>query len=402
MVHIRRSCSFLITAVLLLLIIAVPVSAYNIAIYGSGAGLDPTLHTDTVTVIRSIPGSAGSDLDAAVTAFTQPSVDVIILGGDNSFSAATASKIEAAVAEGKILVVTYPCNQKFGASLPATNGGTAPAGKYLEVADPSSVSSKAIFAGLPTQFTLQGSAPDKEQASLQSGSVSVLNFDNGMPALIYGKYGRGYVIEWTAVPAPSYMDATAADTILDRLITRLIPVPTPSPSTQTITTLTTTIATISPTNTTAPVSLTPVSVTPSAAPSAVSGDVTVYSSPLGASILIDGVYYGTTPANLTGIPQGNHIIRLTQTGFYDYEGTLYVVPGQTSHAFGTLIQLNQVTAAATAVPIIIPVVTVAPTDTPAKGLLDNTSVIVAIIGVITASIAAGATIFTHVKPPKKE
>jgi hypothetical protein len=146
----------------------------------------------------------------------------------------------------------------------------------------------------------------------------------------------------------------------------------------------------------------PVSPIPSAAPATLSGNVTVYSSPLGASILIDGVFYGTTPANLTGVPQGNHIIRLTQTGFYDYEGTLYVVPGQTSHAFGTLIPLNQVTAAATAVPIIVPVVTVAPTDTPAKGLLENSSVIVAIIGVITASIAAAATIFTHVKPPKKE
>jgi len=147
----------------------------------------------------------------------------------------------------------------------------------------------------------------------------------------------------------------------------------------------------------------PVSATPSAAPAAISGDVTVYSSPLGASILIDGVYYGTTPANLTGVPQGNHIIRLTQTGFYDYEGTLYVVPGQTSHAFGTLIQLNQVTAAATAVPIVIPVVTAAPAQTTdTGGLLGNSSVLVAIIGVITASIAAAATIFTHVKPPKKE
>ena len=128
----------------------------------------------------------------------------------------------------------------------------------------------------------------------------------------------------------------------------------------------------------------------------------MYSSPLGASILIDGVYYGTTPANLTGIAQGNHIIRLTQSGYYDYEGTLYVVPGQTSHAFGTLPPLNQVSAAPTAIPIIVPVVTPEPAPTAAKGLLENSSVIVAIIGVITASIAAGATIFTHVNKVKKE
>jgi hypothetical protein len=62
--------------------------------------------------------------------------------------------------------------------------------------------------------------------------------------------------------------------------------------------------------------------------------------------------------------------------------------------------LNPVTAAQTPVSIIVPVVTAEPT--PAKGLLDNTSVIVAIIGVFTATIAAGATIFSHIMKAKKE
>jgi hypothetical protein len=67
--------------------------------------------------------------------------------------------------------------------------------------------------------------------------------------------------------------------------------------------------------------------------------------------------------------------------------------------------MNQITAAPTQVPtvivpVIVPVVTPEPTQE--KGLLENSSVIVAIIGVITAIIAAGASIFTHVKPPKKE
>jgi hypothetical protein len=70
--------------------------------------------------------------------------------------------------------------------------------------------------------------------------------------------------------------------------------------------------------------------------------------------------------------------------------------------------MNQVTSAApTAVPtaivtVFVPVIPVTPEPTQEKGLLENSSVLVAIIGVITALIAAGASIFTHVKPPKKE
>ena len=40
--------------------------------------------------------------------------------------------------------------------------------------------------------------------------------------------------------------------------------------------------------------------------------------------------------------------------------------------------------------------------TPAKGLFENSSTVVAIIGVITAMIAAGATIFSHIMKAKKE
>jgi hypothetical protein len=130
------------------------------------------------------------------------------------------------------------------------------------------------------------------------------------------------------------------------------------------------------------------------------GSVTVYSSPLGSSILIDGKYYGTTPANLTGIQQGNHIIRLSQSGYYDYEGTIYVISGQTTNAFGNLPPLNPVSAAPTPVSIIIPVVTAEPTQP--KGLLENSSVVVGIIGVFTALIAATAAIFPHVFKGKKE
>ena len=136
------------------------------------------------------------------------------------------------------------------------------------------------------------------------------------------------------------------------------------------------------------------------------GSVMVYSSPAGASILIDGVYVGTTPGNVNGVPAGNHILRLSLSGYYDYEGSIYIVPGQTTQGYGTLQPMNQVTSAAPTpvptaiVPVIIPVITAEPTQD--KGLLGNSSVIAATIGAIAVIIGSAVTIFTHVKPPKKE
>lgn len=138
------------------------------------------------------------------------------------------------------------------------------------------------------------------------------------------------------------------------------------------------------------------------------GNITVASSPLGASILIDGVYYGTTIGNITGIPAGNHIVRLTMSGYYDYEGTLYVVPGQVTHVFGTLPPLSgaalQISQPITPAPVTttVPTITVLPTQTSSGGVFDSPTVIAAVIGIITACIGAAVTLFTHNAKMKKE
>lgn len=412
----RGSSIIPIAVVLAILILVLPVNAYNVAIYGTDSGFDPELHSDSVNVIRSIPGATGADLDANIDLFVQSSVDVIILGGESSFSPSTAAKIEAAVAGGKILVITYPCNHRFDKSLPASNGGTTAGGQYLEVSDPTSVVSKAVFAQLPTTFDLQGTAPDKEQVIPNAGTITVLNYDTGMPALLYGKYGKGYVIEWTTVPSPSYMNGAQADLILHRLMLGLLPAPsvtqtnaatpkTTVPTQTTIATPKTTVPTKIPTSIITPESTLPL-INPTLSTTAMgsTGEVMVYSSPTGASILIDGNYLGTTPGKVNGIPAGSHILRLTMTGYYDYEGSIYVVPGDTTQGYGTLQPIAQITSVPTTVPtVIVPVIVAAATPAPTEdaGLLGNSSVLVAIIGVITAIIASAATIYTH-KPPKKE
>jgi len=180
------------------------------------------------------------------------------------------------------------------------------------------------------------------------------------------------------------------------------------------TTVVTTIATITPLNTTIAVTL-PATVVTTANPTITgvetetTGSVMVYSSPTGASILIDNVYSGTTPKTLYGVPAGNHMLRLVLSGYYDYEGSIYVVPGQPAQGYGTLQPMSRVMSAAptlvlptATIPVIIPVVTTAPGPTQDAGLLANTSVLVAIIGAITVLIAVAASIYTHITPPRKE
>ena len=394
MIHPDGYNNYIITILLVALIIVLPASAFTVAMYGTNSGFNPDLHTDSVVLIRSIPGSAGSELDTSVDQFTDPSVDVIVLAGDDSFRQSTASKIETAVAAGKILVITYPCNQKFDASLPGTNGGTTQGGKYLEEVDPTKVLSKEIFADLPSRYPLNGAPPDREQVVAKKESITLLNFDTGTPALLYRQYGKGSVIEWSTEPVPAYMTADEADTITYRLITNLLP------------------AEVSVTPTTLPetlVSSTPVvnetiMPTGSVTPQQSSGNVTVHSSPPGSSILIDGIYQGTTPFTVSGLNQGNHIIRLALSGYYDYEGTIYIIAGQTTNAFGSLPPLNQISSQNTVTPIATPIIIAVPVTaepTQKQGGLDN-SILVAIIGVVTAVIGAGATLFSHMSKTKKE
>jgi hypothetical protein len=370
----RKTCILILFVALLFVM---PSSALNIAVYGDSSGFNPDLHKENVTVVYSLPGSSGTDLDTNITKYTDPSVDVIFMGGDDSFSSATASLIEQAVASGKTLVVSNKNYQKFNASLPATSNGSVPDGQYLVISDPNTTLSKTVFNGLRTNFPNTDPFSSRFSIKAKEGSLTLLSYDMGDPALLYGKYGKGYVIEWAPVSNSRFLNSTEADLVNYRLITSLVNEKVPKPA----------VTTTSPAQSN-------------------TGSVSVYSSPLGASVLIDGRYYGTTPANLTDISSGNHIIRLSLSGYYDYEGTIYVIPGQTTYAYGTLPPLGQFSTTptpvqTTATPIVVQVpVTAEPTKSQAP--LENPGVIAAIIGVITATIGAVATIFSHIYKAKKE
>jgi hypothetical protein len=376
MVGLNKTKKSIILLLFAALLVVMPSAAINTTIYGDTAGFNPDLHKDTFTVVYSLPGSLGTDLDTSVTKYTDPAVDVIFMGGEDTFSPSTALLIEQAVASGKIFVVSNKNYQKFDSSLPASSKGFEEDGQYIFVTDPATPLSKTIFSGIPANFSNTDPLSERYRAKAKDGSVTLLSYDKGDPALLYWKYGNGYVIEWTPGSNSRYLNSTEADLVNHRLITFLLNLKVPK----------TTVTTPSPTQSNL-------------------GSVSVYSSPLGASVLIDGRYYGTTPANLTDIQPGNHIIRLTLSGYYDYEGTIYVIAGQTTHAYGTLPPLNQGVSQNTVTPVATPIVVAIPVTaepTPKQGAFENPGVIAAIIGVITATIGAIATIFSHISKAKKE
>jgi hypothetical protein len=369
----RKSIILLLFATLLF---AMPSAAINTAIYGDTAGFNPDLHKDTFTIVYALPGSLGTDLDTNITKYTDPSVDVIFMGGKDTFSPATASLLEKAVASGKIFVVSNNNYQKFDASLPATSKGSVPDGQYFFVTDSNSTLSKMIFSDLRTNFPNTDPLSKRSHTEAKDGAITIMSHDKGDPALLYWQYGNGYVVEWTSESNSRFLNSTEADLVNQRLITSLINQKLPKP----------TVTTPIPTQSNL-------------------GSVSVYSSPLGASVLIDGRYFGTTPANLTDIQPGSHIIRLTLSGYYDYEGTIYVLAGQSTHAYGTLPPLNQVISSNTVTPAATPIIVAVPVTaepTPKQGAFENPGVIAAIIGVITATIGAIATIFSHISKAKKE
>jgi hypothetical protein len=382
-----------------MVVMVMPVAAINIAIYGDTAGFNPDNHRDTVTVVYSLPGSSGIDLDNNIANFTKPSVDVIFMGGDDSFSADTGLQIEQAVSSGKIMVVTNKNYQKFNTSLPAEISGVAPVGNYLQVTDQDNPVSKKIFTGLRIRYPNTNPITGRFNTVAKNDSITLLSYDTNDPALIYGRYGNGYVIEWTMSSTKPYLNVTESDSINDRLISYIGTLQNPAPV------LSTTIVP-STTTTTFPANI---SLTPSPAvttPEQVSaGNVMIYSSPSGAAILIDGDYQGTTPANITRVVSGYHVLTLTLSGYYDYSSKVYIPEGKETKLFGTLnpVGLPPVQVIPPSVTTSSePAITLNVSPTPGDGALENPGVLVAIIGVITATIGAIATIFSHIFKAKKE
>ena len=374
--HALTACAAVLCATLVLVM---PTAAINTAIYGNAAGFVPALHQDTFTVACTLPGDAGVELDNNISCFTNASTDVIFVDGDPGFSQDTATKIAAAANAGKILVVTENDLPRFTDILPAQTTGTAPASLALLVSSPNTTLSQDIFAGLSSRFPNTTLVSTREQYVARNGTTTLMSFENGDPALLYTRYGNGYVVAWLPPSDQAYLNSSEADVVNERLVTNLMALRGPVAATETTVPATTVPASVNS-------SVTAVTTTTAASVDLL-GNVSVYSSPLNANVYIDGVYKGIAPVNLTDISAGSHALKLALTGYYDYDTTITVVGGGTITAFGSLAPNEIATVVATTVPVTT-------TTTDASSIWSSPAVIAAVLGVITAIVGAAVTLFT--------
>lgn len=61
---------------------------------------------------------------------------------------------------------------------------------------------------------------------------------------------------------------------------------------------------------------------------ATTGSIHVTSSPAGASVTIDGIYYGTSPITVPNLAQGSHTVKVSAAGYVDSVQTINVNAGQ--------------------------------------------------------------------------
>ena len=66
------------------------------------------------------------------------------------------------------------------------------------------------------------------------------------------------------------------------------------------------------------------------------GNIKISSTPSGAAVYVNSVYYGTTPHTVSNLPAGNNDLRLTYSGYNDYRDTINIVAGQTETTYATL------------------------------------------------------------------
>ena len=74
--------------------------------------------------------------------------------------------------------------------------------------------------------------------------------------------------------------------------------------------------------------LTPIGTNPTIAPA--TGGLAIASSPSGAETYVDSLYRGSTPLTVTGLAPGDHLVRVSSSGYVDYTTTTTVISGQTS------------------------------------------------------------------------
>jgi hypothetical protein len=96
------------------------------------------------------------------------------------------------------------------------------------------------------------------------------------------------------------------------------------------------------------------------------GTLEVRSVPSGADVVVDGLLQGTTPVELTGVPEGSHTVVLSLTGYSNITSTVTIVAGEITTVNVALLPATTQATLTTATPVTtIPTPSPSPSPTPA-------------------------------------
>ncbi len=184
-------------------------SKWNVAIYCETGGLDFSKHSDEFQIVTQIGCYQGGKFDSRFNEYLD--ADVICIGGSDDFSTTTAQAIEDAVYnDGKILMVNFWSDSKFGDSLPAMPISNANYGPSIVAEDRSDPIVAQILAGVPDSFDRDSPDWIRRHTEDKPGATVITRFSlDNSPALVVWRYGKGTVIyQRLEMPGAFYGDYT--------------------------------------------------------------------------------------------------------------------------------------------------------------------------------------------------
>jgi len=106
-------------------------------------------------------------------------------------------------------------------------------------------------------------------------------------------------------------------------------------------------------------------------PAPATGSLAISSSPPGAEIYLDGIARGTTPATISDIPTGSHMLELRLQGYGNWLISVEIVGGITEVSIDAILTPDAVpTATPTTVPTMVPTPTPRPNPIPGCWIME--------------------------------
>jgi hypothetical protein len=212
------------------------------------------------------------------------------------------------------------------------------------------VATAATTAPTPTPYVTTGSFQISSNPSGASVWVDGIVQAGMTPITVTGLTQGNHLVEvektgYQRWETQAYAQVGATTNIFANLV------PGTSPTTVPTTTVTVTATTTGPTT----------------VPTPATGNLQVTSNPPEAKIYIDGSYRGITPAIISDLSTGYHLVALNKTGYQTWMEQVYIWGGQTNNVLATLVPGNDSGVTPTTTATTTPSPTATTTTSPTNG-----------------------------------